>query len=124
MNKPTVTTIIDAVVLLVLAVLLVFLVNPFGWFMPSQLEMLLTAVFGALFALFIALFWREKAVDEREAAHMQFSGRVAFFVGTTVTTIGILVKSLEHTLDGWLPAILIAMIFAKYISRIYANRWK
>ncbi len=120
MNKKT-KKFTDGLVLVLLAAALMFLVNPFDWWMPSQMEMLLVAVFASVFVFFSAIFWREKAVDERDEVHLFFAGRVAFFVGTAITTLGIIIQSLDHNLDPWLPSILIGMVFAKYAGRFYAE---
>lgn len=124
MNKEHTNSVLDLLIVLVLAALVGALVNPFDWFMFSRVEMLVLAVFAACVAIFIALFWKEQAVDEREAVHMMFAGRVAFLIGTTLLTVGIVVQSLQHSLDAWLPVVLLAMVASKYAARIYAERRK
>lgn len=124
MNKEMLKKVLDAVVIAVMLILLFSLVNPFDWFMFSRVAMIALAVFICFFAIFIAAFWNEHPRDERDALHMMFSGRVAFLVGTTVTAVGIIVQSIQHTLQPWLPFILCSMVLSKYVARVYAQRRK
>ena len=111
-------------VIIVMLGLLFTLANPLKWFMPTQFEMLVLAIFSAVFSVFIGLFWYEQSIDERDVMHTMSSGRVAYFVGTTLVAIAIIVQSLQHSLDAWLPIILGAMVLSKYVARQYANRYQ
>lgn len=121
MSSETKQFVSDSILAIALVGLLFFVVNPLHIWMPSQVEMMLSAVFAAVFGIFIALFWREQPRDEREEAHAAFSGRVAFFVGTTTIALGIVYQSLQHSIDWWLPTVLVVMIVSKYIARMYAQ---
>lgn len=124
MSKETQKKVLDSVVMLFMLLLLGALLNPFDWFMFSKAEMIVLAVFACLFAVFIAAFWNEQPVDERESLHMMFAGRVAFLVGTSVTAVGIVVQTIQHTLTWWLPIILVSMVVSKYAARVYAQHRK
>lgn len=112
---------IDVAMTLALAGVLFFVVNPVHIWMPSQMQMLLSGVFVAVFAVVIAVFWREKPHDEREEAHAAFAGRVAFFAGTTTMAIGIVYQSMQHAIEPWLALSLIVMLASKVLARIYAR---
>jgi hypothetical protein len=52
------------------------------------------------------------------------SGRIAFLVGSTLLTLGIIVQSLNHNVDAWLVVTLVAMILSKIVVRIYGDsKW-
>ncbi|MEK7061818.1 MAG: hypothetical protein AAB957_01000 [Patescibacteria group bacterium] len=106
---------------LALIVLLVLFLNPFGFWMPNSLLIMMIAGFIVVFALFTSFIWRETAQDEREALHRFMAGRIAYLAGAGGLVIGIIIQSLQHNLDGWLVGILGIMIFAKIIGLIYGR---
>lgn len=104
-----------------LIVLLVLFLNPFGFWMPNTLLIMMTTGLIAVFALFASFIWRETAQDEREALHRFMAGRIAYLAGAGGLVIGIIIQSLQHGLDPWLVGILGMMIFAKIIGLIYSR---
>ena len=104
-----------------LVVLLVFFLNPFDFWMPNILLMMMVAGLIVVFALFAGFVWRENARDEREALHRLMAGRIAYLAGAGGLVVGIIVQSLQHNLDGWLVVILGVMIFAKIIGVTYGQ---
>jgi ABC-type iron transport system FetAB permease component len=113
-------TIISVVQILLLVVFL----DPVNNFELGMAHVVaLTAVIAALgvYAIFIG---REKAVDERDDAHRQLAGRVAFHVGAALLTVAIAIQSVRHELDPWLVVVLVSMIVAKTGARLYADRRK
>jgi len=105
----------------VLIGLLVAFLNPTGLLMPESSEMMLLVLFAVAFMAFLGFFWKERAADEREHAHQLAAGRISFFVGSTVLTVGILFQALRHDIDPWMVGALILMILAKLFSRMYAR---
>lgn len=105
----------------VLIVLLIAFLNPTGLLMPQSTEMMLLVLFTVAFVAFLGFFWKEQAADEREHAHQLAAGRISFFVGSTVLTLGIIAQALRHDIDPWLVGALILMILTKLIVRIYAR---
>jgi len=105
----------------ILIILLVLFLNPFGFWMPTTLLMMMILGLVAVFALFASFVWRENHRDEREGLHKMMAGRAAFLVGTALLTLGIIVQSLSHNLDPWLVLTLGGMIVAKVISLIYGQ---
>ena len=101
--------------------LLGLLVNPFGFWMPSAMAMMLMAALVIAFALFAAFFWRERARDEREHLHRLLAGRIAFLVGAGILVLGIVVQTARHELDPWLAAALAGMILGKIAGLIYGR---
>lgn len=104
-----------------LMVLLVLFLNPFGFWMPNTLLVMMIAGLIVVFALFASFIWRESARDERESFHKMMAGKFAFLAGMGGLIVGIIVQSLQHALDGWLVGILGIMIFAKIIALIYGR---
>ncbi len=106
---------------LALIVLLVLFLNPFDFWMPNTLLIMMIAGLIVVFALFANFIWRENAKDEREGLHKMMAGRIAFLAGTALLVIGIIVQSFEHELDFWLVFTLGTMILAKIIGIIYGQ---
>lgn len=111
----------ESIITLVLAVLLVFLVNPLDLFMPSMMQMLAVALAGLLFLVFAGFVWREQVADEREELHRFLAARFAYLVGAGILMLAVLVQSLAHILDPWLIVALIGMLIAKVAGRMYAK---
>lgn len=83
-------------------------------FMPSVFFLL--ALIFVIFGIFVL---KERAIDEREEKHRLQASRIAFLVGATLLVAGIVIRTLDHTLDPWLLITLITMIGAKLIARLY-----
>jgi len=105
----------------ILIILLILFLNPFGFWMPTALVMMMVLGLVVVFALFASFVWRENHRDEREGLHKIMAGRIAFLVGTALLTLGIIVQSFNHELDPWLVFTLAGMIVAKVISLIYGR---
>jgi hypothetical protein len=105
----------------ILLVLLVLLVNPFEFWMPSPAEMLLVVSLVVIFGIFSGLLWRERGGDEREQWHRMLADRFGYLAGALVLVVGILIESLRHDLNLWLVAALGAMILVRIIGFIYSQ---
>jgi len=108
---------------LILMVLLLMLVNPFGLWMPEQFEMICTTLVLVFFVLFTVYLFREKASDEREELHRFRAARFAYFVGASVLVIGIVIQTFMHHLTFWLPLSLGGMLVAKLFGRWYSEKY-
>lgn len=104
-----------------LVVLAVFLIDPFGLWMPGMLHMSILAALVAASALFGAFVLRESAADEREEAHRSLSGRFAFLAGAAVILAGLVYQGFQHVVDPWLVAALATMVAVKIGVRIYGD---
>ena len=111
----------EVLISLVLIALLVLFLNPFDFWMPNALLMMMVAGLVVIFALFAGFVWRENAKDEREASHRLMAGRIAYLAGAGGLVIGVVVQSLAHDLDAWLSVVLGLMIFAKIIGLMYSR---
>lgn len=111
-------------VAIALVVLLALLTDPFMLWMPAPAQM--TALLGAatLAALWAGFVIREKARDEREAAHAMHAGRLAYFSGIATLTVALVVQGLAHDIDIWVPLALGIMVVSKLGARLYAERYK
>jgi hypothetical protein len=108
----------DILIPTALIILLVLLLEPFG-FMPSALIMTVLALIVAAFAVFSIFLWREKGADEREEAHIHKADRLGFIFGALVLIVAIVAESIGHMLSPWLVAALIAMLVAKAVGLVY-----
>jgi len=104
-----------------LIVLLVFAVNPFGIFMPTQLTMMIVFAAAIVALLFASFIWREKSEDEREDYHRLLASRAGYLAGAAVLLIGMIVQAWRGYLDGWLALTLGVMVIAKLASHVYNN---
>lgn len=105
----------------ILVILLIFFLNPFDFWMPTALLMMMVLGLVVVFALFASFVWRENHRDEREGLHKMMAGRIAFLVGTALLTLGIIVQSFNHDLDPWLVFSLSGMIVAKIATLVYGR---
>lgn len=104
----------------ILIFLLLLFLDPFG-FMAPDFVMMLVFILLIVFAVFAAMFWKEKPRDEREQMLRSLAGRYAFLAGSSVLVCGIVVQEFQHALDPWLIYALIAMIAGKIIGHMWGN---
>ncbi len=91
--------------------------------MPNSISVMMKLGLIVIFLVFVGMFWREKASDERDAIHIQKSGRVSFFVGVGILLLGIIIQASMYEIDPWLLLTFSGMVLTKLISRIY-HRYK
>ena len=111
----------EIAVSLILIILLVLFLNPFGFWMPNTLFMMMILTLIVVFTAFASFIWKENQRDEREGLHIMIAGRIAFLAGAALLVIGIIVQSFDHKIDFWLVLTLGTMILAKIIGRIYGG---
>ncbi len=63
-----------------------------------------------------AFVFRENPADEREHELSLVASKYAYLVGSVVLCVGIVVQTLDHTLDPWLPVVLASMVIAKSLA--------
>jgi hypothetical protein len=112
---------VEVAVSFVLVALSIFLLNPFSFWMPNMMHVLMLGIILVAFAFFAVFILREKVQDEREASHRQLSGRVAFLTGSALLTVGIIIQSVTDMVDVWLVITLVAMVLSKIVTRIYSD---
>lgn len=103
----------EILIALIFILLLFIKLDPFGITMPNEVQMLVLCLLIATFGLYAGILFREKAKDEREAYHLYKASRGSYFLGITILVIGIVIKSLNHSLDPWLVYTLSAMVITK-----------
>jgi len=92
------------------------------FWMPEMVVYCMLALVLAALAVFGVFVLDEKPVDEREEAHRSLAGRIAFLVGSTVLTVGIVVQEVQYEkVDEWLVLALVLMVLSKIATRIYSN---
>jgi len=104
-------------------VLLVLLLNPFGFWMPSSIVYLLLTALVVVFAVFASFLWRESASDEREELHRRIAGRVGYLAGTSALVLGIVVQGVTSHVDPWLAVVLGVMVVGKIAGHLYSRFW-
>lgn len=107
---------------MVLIVLALFVLNPFDFWMPTMVHMIILVLLLVIFAFFATFLYREKPEDERDSIHRMRADRVAFLVGSALLTLGIILQSLTDSVNGWLVTTLVGMVLSKLVSRIYSDR--
>jgi len=104
----------------ILAIAILFL-NPGHLTMPESMVSMLIIGLIISFLTFAAYLFREKSSDEREAVHVLTAGRISYLVGVGTLIVGIIFQALKHEIDPWLVISLCAMVFSKFLSRIYSH---
>lgn len=111
-----------AVVTGVLIILLVFLANPFGLWMPTELEYLTLAAVVVVAAVFAGLVTGERVRDEREEALRAHAARAGYLTGIFILTgaTAVTVLSGGHA-DPWVLGALGAMVLVRFFVRTRAG---
>jgi len=112
----------DFLIPIILIVSLILLANPYMFWMPTTLHMMVLVVLIVCFVIFGSFIWKEKVADERENLHRFVVGRYAFLAVTSVLLLGIIIQTINHTLDIWLVAGLVTGILTKVIGSLYTQR--
>ena len=114
-------TVIQWSTLVLLAMVLFTLVDPFMYWMPSMTQIIAMTISAALLAVLAGFVIAEKNGDEREVQHRMHAGRAAFLSGIVVLTVALAYQGFTHSIDPWVPATLICMVFAKLAARWYSE---
>lgn len=104
-------------------VLLALLSDPFMYWMPPKMAMLVLVGVTVLLCVWFGFVAGEKVADEREAMHRMLAGRIAYLSGIAVLTVALLVQGLAHHIDPWIAGALGAMVIAKLATHLYTNRY-
>ena len=112
---------IQLAILVLLAIVLFTLVDPFMYWMPSMVQTSALTIAAALLIALAGFVIAEKGGDEREVQHRMHAGRAAFLSGIAVLTLALLYQGFTHAIDLWVPLALFAMVFAKVIARWYSE---
>ncbi|PJE50746.1 MAG: hypothetical protein COV29_03365 [Candidatus Yanofskybacteria bacterium CG10_big_fil_rev_8_21_14_0_10_36_16] len=118
MLKDFLSEIITAIIIIVL---LVVLINPMDFLMPSKTEMMLVTGVVLLFGIFVSFMFRENTKDERESMLRMMADRMGFLAGAAIVIVGIIVESLRHQLSDWMLMVLAVMMTAKIAGVIYGR---
>jgi len=112
----------ETIVTICLIAIAILLLNPFHFWMPEAMVMLMLAFALVVFGIFASFILREKAFDERDNFHRTLAGRNAFLAGATILILGIVFQGYSHSVDAWLVIALITMIIAKITTRIWSDK--
>jgi len=104
-------------------ILLVLLLNPFDFWMPSSMVYFLLTALVVVFAIFASFLWKERASDEREEMHRQIAGRIGYLAGTLVLVLGIVVQGVTSHVDPWFAVVLGVMVVGKIAGHLYSRFW-
>lgn len=90
--------------------------------MSEMTSMTILGVFAFFLFSYLLFIYRERPADERERSISLNTGKYSYIVGSLILTAGILVQSIDHDLDIWLPIALAAMVITKLAGLYSANR--
>ncbi len=103
---------------LVFVAALILMLDPFRLWMPSFLEMAVSAVVAVIAAIFIGLVITDKGRDEREVAERGASARMGYIAGVLVLSLCVVFSALSHEPASlWVLGALAAMILVRVIHR-------
>ena len=109
----------------VFVVVLLLLLNPFGFFMPDRLVYIMLAGVVVLFSLYVSFVAKESPKDEREQLHRFIANRASSLLGTGILVFGIVYQGLTMShIDPWLLIVLGAMVIVKVYSLYHSDKHK
>ena len=121
MNKIKQQLIITALFIVVIVLLL----NPFGFFMPTELMYIMLGGVLVLFGVYMSFVLSENPKDEREQLHRYIANRSAYVWGSVALVVGIIYQGIsEGQIDGWLLIVLGVMVVSKVASLYYSDKYK
>jgi len=122
MNKLRENPFVDLLLATSLILLLLFAYNPFEFWMPEMLHIVLIGGIASVLVLFLVLVWKEQDYDERDTRNRLISGKYSFIVGTVILAIGNIVQLLQYEMNIWLPLALAGMVLTKLLSMAVLER--
>lgn len=101
-----------------LVLALIFLWNPFDFWMPSEFQLVVAGAVAVIAAVFVGLVYQDEGRDEREIELRGKSARVGYIAGVVVLTLCIVygLISGQHA-NLWVLGALGAMVLARVIHR-------
>lgn len=115
---------VHTLVALAALVCLLLLTDPFMYWMPETMVMVVLVVVTALLSVWVGFVVSERAADEREAEHRMFAGRIAYLSGIAILALALLVQGLAHAIDPWIAAALAVMIISKLVAHYYSSWYR
>lgn len=112
---------LSIIILVLLALVLFTLVDPFMYWMPSAVQMGALTFAAVLLVAWVAFVLREGSGDEREVQLRAYAGRAAYLSGVCVLGLALVIQGFSHAIDPWIPLALIAMVAAKLTARLYGD---
>ncbi len=112
----------ETIITVCLIAIAILLLNPFHFWMPDMMVMVMLVMALVFFGIFASFILREKTVDERDDVHKTLAGRNAFLAGSAVLMMGIVVQGYSHTVEPWLVITLIVMIMVKIATRLWSDK--
>jgi len=100
-------------------ILLVLFLNPFGFWMPTNVMYFMVAGLVTVFAIFVSFVWKERTHDEREELHKHMAGRIGYTAGIFTLVLAIAIESITSHPDPWLVLVLGAMVIGKIAGQLY-----
>ncbi len=105
-------------------IVLVFIfmkIDPFHWFMPSEIQLLILCLLIVVLALYSGMVFREQPQDERENSHLFRASRVGYLAGLISLAVVFVIKDLQKQSDPLLLLVLAVMIVSKLIVLKYSR---
>ena len=90
--------------------------------MSATTQNMLLLFFTVAVLAYSTFIYRERPADEREYEVSLIASKHAYIIGSAVLTAGIILQSLNHDLDPWLPIVLAIMVVTKSLSYFIHNR--
>lgn len=84
--------------------------------MSDMTQMTMLGFFTLAVLAYGAFLFRENPADEREHELSMVASKYAYLLGSAVLTVGIIVQTLDHKLDPWLPIALTVMVAVKSVT--------
>lgn len=113
--------VLNAFLIIVLAVLAVLNILPKSVAMPDSMMMALYVAAMVLVALFLLLFWNERPADERELGNQYAASRVAYVVGSAFLIAALVLQGFRHEVDAAVPLALLVMVSTKVLLQARSN---
>lgn len=107
------------IVAIAFIILLVFLANPFDFWMPNVIEYMTAAAVVVVAVIFSGLVWKEKVRDEREVELRAHAARAGYLAGIYALVFAIAFSVLSgNYVDTWVIVALGVMILVRLLVRL------
>ena len=114
----------EVILLSLLSVLSIFLLNPFNIIMKLMIASGVVTLLVILYVIKFVIIWKEKSQDERDIQHRFYSSWISYVVTSVLLFSGIVIESLQGSIDTWLIISITGLFITKLTSLVYLEVYR
>lgn len=108
----------ELLVSIAIIIVLIVLLDPFSFFVPRKIFVLVSLELAVNFGLFASFIAREQATDRHPSFRGMLSEKLGYLAGGILLVFGITIQTVRGDLDRWLVLVLGSMVLVKMLALV------